>query len=536
MRNGGHFSGNLGVVELTVALHYVFDFEQDKLVWDVGHQAYIHKLLTGRKELFSSIRKYKGLSGFPKISESNWDHFGTGHSSTSISAVMGMAAAAELKQIDRQHIAVIGDGSLTGGMAFEALNNLGASNANVLIIVNDNQIGIDPNPGAVNAHLNVINPENNVFTALDLSYTGPIDGHDVIALVKELEWQKCRNIPRVLHIKTLKGKGYEQAELEQTKWHSVKYVKIVSHTEQAEGEKFPDVFGKELLKLAKADERIVAITPAMPSGSSLNAMLEQMPQRVFDVGIAEQHAVTFAAGLALEGIRPFCVIYSSFLQRAYDQIIHDVALQNIPVVFCLDRAGLVGEDGATHHGVFDLAYMSGIPNMTIISPMDAAQLKSSMKWAVKYIQGPVAIRYPKSAAIKGDDSNIELGKGRCLIKGNKIAILSIGEIGTEVSEAIKLAGAVGKVAHYDLVFAKPLDTELIRQVFNTFNSVITLEEGCFIGGIGERIASLAIDMRFKGKLIHKALPDQFIEHGSVQELRVEIGIDAKSLSELISVL
>lgn len=533
MKSGGHFSGNLGVVELTVALHYVFDLSNDRLVWDVGHQAYIHKLLTGRKDQFNSIRKHGGLSGFPKISESDYDHFGTGHSSTSISAVMGMAAADEIKEIDRQHIAVIGDGSLTGGMAYEALNNLGASNANVLVIVNDNQIGIDPNLGAVNAHLNKIDPENNIFTSLDLSYSGPLDGHDVIALVDELEWQKCRSIPRVLHIKTIKGKGYEDAEKEQTKWHSVKYVKIDPNAPEEPKTKYQDVFGETLLELADQHSDLVAITPAMPSGSSIDLMMKKYPQRVYDVGIAEQHAITFAAGLAKEGVTPFCVIYSSFAQRAYDQIIHDVALQNLPVVICLDRAGLVGEDGATHHGVFDIAFLRSIPNLTILSPMDAIELRSAMHYAAKHKSGPIVIRYPKGKIHlnewKTDLNEIAVPSYRTLRKGEGIALVSVGSIGIEAEKAIAQSGL--NIHHIDLRCIKPIDPKII-EVLASFDTVITLEEGAIEGGIGEFIAVQLEQTSFKGNVKILGIPDHFVEHGSVSELRDELGLSAEKLSQL----
>lgn len=516
-----------------MALHYVFDVSNDRLVWDVGHQAYIHKLLTGRKEKFNTIRKHGGLSGFPKMSESEFDHFGTGHSSTSISAVMGMAAADQLKGIDRQHIAVIGDGSLTGGMAFEALNNLGASNANVLVVVNDNQIGIDPNLGAVNAHLNKINPENNIFTSLELSYSGPIDGHDVIALVDELEWQKCRNIPRVLHIKTVKGKGYTDAEQEQTKWHSVKYVKIDPNAPAEPKTKYQDVFGETLLELADQHSDLVAITPAMPSGSSMDLMMKKYPERVYDVGIAEQHAITFAAGLAKEGVIPFCVIYSSFAQRAYDQIIHDVALQNLPVVICLDRAGLVGEDGATHHGVFDIAFLRSIPNLTILSPMDAVELRSAMHYAATHKRGPIVIRYPKGKTHlkdwKSEIRKISLPSHRTIRRGIKTAVVSVGSIGIEAEKAIALSGL--DIHQIDLRCIKPVDHRLIEEL-STFSTVITLEEGVIEGGIGEHLASLLEQISFKGNIKTLGIPDQFIEHGSIEELRYALGLDAESLSVL----
>lgn len=534
LETGGHFSGNLGVVELTVALHYVFDIDSDKLVWDVGHQSYIHKILTGRKNEIRTIRKHKGLSGFPNISESTHDHFGTGHSSTSISAAMGMAAASQLKGIDRQHIAVIGDGSLTGGMAFEALNNLGVSNANVLVIVNDNQIGIDPNLGAINRHLNKIDPENNIFTSLDLAYSGPLDGHDVIALVNELEYQKCRDIPRVLHINTIKGKGFEDAEKEQTKWHSVKYVKIDPAAPESPKTKYQDVFGQTLLELADSYVDLVAITPAMPSGSSLDLMMQKHPERVFDVGIAEQHAVTFAAGLAKEGAIPFCVIYSSFAQRAYDQIIHDVALQNLPVVLCLDRAGLVGEDGATHHGVFDIAFLRSIPNLTILSPMDASELRSAMHFAVNYRNGPIVIRYPKGKIHienwKDSDVSADHTTYRVISPGSGAAMVSVGSIGLEVQKAISKTGK--NIHHIDLRCIKPLNQGLMEALMQ-FDTVITVEEGVLEGGIGEAIVAQLEERSYQGNVKTLGIPDKFIEHGSIQELREEIGLSAEAISKQI---
>lgn len=541
LKNGGHFSANLGVVELTVALHYVHDFSYDKLVWDVGHQAYIHKILTGRKAEFDTIRKQDGLSGFPKLSESKYDHFGTGHSSTSISAILGMAEAALLNQQDRNHVAIIGDGSLSGGMAFEALNNLGVSKSNVLVIVNDNQMGIDPNSGSFGQHLkNITNQSPNIFENLNIDYHGPIDGHNVIDLVDELEQLKKAKHPRILHIKTLKGKGYEPAENEQTDWHSVSYVKInplVKDTKEVKPLKFQDVFGHTLVEIAEQDERVVGITPAMPSGSSMKYLMNAKPERVFDVGIAEQHAVTFAAGLALEGKRPFCNIYSSFAQRAYDQVIHDVALQNIPVIFCLDRAGLVGADGPTHHGVFDLAFLNAIPNLTILSPIDEYELRNMMYWAVDYTDGPVVIRYPRGRGSKRNYKNqiesIQLGKSKTLHTGNEIAVISLGEIGTEVNKAITETKLQEKVTHIDARFMKPLDQVMLKDVFKTYKAIITIEDGCLIGGFGQSIKTMALDERYKGKIVSLGLPDEFIEHGEVDELRAQYDLDANSIHKTI---
>lgn len=549
LKNGGHFSANLGVVELTVALHYVYDFVSDesahnvgdKLVWDVGHQAYIHKLLTGRLENFETIRKFGGLSGFPKLDESSYDHFGTGHSSTSISAVLGMAEAAFLNQIDAKHIAVIGDGSLTGGMAFEALNNLGVSKSNVLVIVNDNQMGIDPNVGAVNSHLAAINGiKPNFFENLGLRYNGPMDGHDIVSLVAFLHAQKTEKAPQVLHLRTIKGKGYPLAETAQTDWHSVSYVKIdplIPETFELKPLKFQEVFGHTLLELAEKDERVVGITPAMPSGSSMKIMMDAMPHRVFDVGIAEQHAVTFAAGLALGGKRPFCNIYSSFAQRSYDQIIHDVALQNIPVVFCLDRAGLVGADGPTHHGAFDLAFLNAIPNLTILAPMDEHELRDMMYMALDFLAGPLVIRYPRGRGsyidYKNEIKHLEIGTSRTLSTGKNIAVMSIGQIGTEVQKAIHKNNTQKYVTHIDARFMKPLDLNRIHEIFRSFDEIITIEEGCILGGFGQQLKALAQDSLYKGTITSLGLPDTFVEHGEITELRAQCGLDAEGIGKVI---
>jgi 1-deoxy-D-xylulose-5-phosphate synthase len=576
LKNGGHFSANLGVVELTVALHYVYDFgtdksswgheqgpheqgpheqgpheqrlhvaiQTDKLVWDVGHQAYIHKLLTGRKAEFDTIRKINGLSGFPKMDESNYDHFGTGHSSTSISAIMGMAEGALLNKKDNKHIAVIGDGSLTGGMAFEALNNLGVSKANVLVVVNDNQMGIDPNLGAINTHLEEIDSiKPNLFENLGLPYNGPIDGHNVLELVDIFEKQRLENGPQILHIKTLKGKGYEPAEEAQTDWHSVSYVKIdplKPETMEPKPLKFQEVFGHTLLELARKDERVVGITPAMPSGSSMKIMMEAMPHRVFDVGIAEQHAVTFAAGLALEGKRPFCNIYSTFAQRAYDQIIHDVALQNIPVIFCIDRAGLVGADGPTHHGTFDLAFLNAIPNLIILSPMDEHELRNMMYWALDHTDGPVVIRYPRGRGSKIDYKNdikpLTVPSSRILNIGENVAVISIGQIGTEVQKAIVTDNLESKVSHIDARCMKPLDMKALGEVFSRFDKIVTVEESCLLGGFGQQVKTLALDAQYKGTITSLGLPDEFVEHGTVDELRAKYDLDVEGIGKVISQL
>ena len=456
---------------------------------------------------------------------------------------MGMAEASLLDGEPTKHIAVIGDGSLTGGMAFEALNNLGVSKANVLVIINDNQMGIDPNLGAINTHLAKIEfSQQNLFQNLGLPYSGPLDGHDVVALVDFLEQQRENKTPNVLHIKTIKGKGYEAAEKAQTDWHSVNYVKI-NPLQPAANEtkpfKFQDVFGHTLLELAKLDDRVVGITPAMPSGSSMKIMMEAMPHRVFDVGIAEQHAVTFAAGLALQGKRPFCNIYSSFAQRAYDQIIHDVALQKIPVIFCLDRAGIVGADGPTHHGTFDLAFLNAIPNIIILSPMDEHELRNMMYWALDYTKGPVVIRYPRGNGSFIDYQNeiqpFQLGTSRTLTSGNKLAIISIGEIGTEVQKAIHTNDLAPNVTHVDARFMKPIDLQKVGQLFRSFDKIITIEESCLLGGFGQQVKALAQDSLYKGTITSLGLPDVFVEHGEIDELRAMYGLDAHSIGLLIRV-
>lgn len=530
----------MGVVELTVVLHYVFDIKSDKLVWDVGHQAYIHKLLTGRKNEFGTIRKWGGLSGFPKISESEFDHFGTGHSSTSISAALGMAEAAKLDGIKRHHMAVIGDGSLSGGMAFEALNNLGMSAANVLVLINDNEMGIDPNLGAINQHLERIEQsKENFFENLGITYFGPIDGHDVNALVNTLEDQKALNYPRVVHLKTVKGKGYPPAEEEQTKWHSVKYVKLDVHkaeTKEVKPPKFQEVFGQTLLKLARENENIIGVTPAMPSGSSMNLMMKEFPQRVFDVGIAEQHAVTFSAGMALQGKKVFCHLYSSFAQRAYDQIIHDVALQNIPLILCLDRAGLAGEDGPTHHGLFDLPALKAIPNLEIIAPMDAFELQAAMNWALN-APGPIAIRYPKGRVDTIDwvlASNYDFGpKARFLSRGKALGIVSIGSLGTAVQKAIEISKAQAEITHLDLRFAKPLDEDSLKNVFADCQRILCLEDGILEGGIGQEVQAIAQRNYYNGEIELRGVPNEFSPQGTIAELHRHYGLDADSISDWI---
>lgn len=543
----GHLGASLGVVELTIALHYLFDTPNDQLVWDVGHQAYGHKILTGRKDIFHTNRQLSGISGFPKRSESEYDTFGVGHSSTSISAALGMAIASKLQGNNKHHIAVIGDASIASGMAFEALNHAGDTNANLLVILNDNAIGIDPSVGALKDYLTRIKAtrsdieQHNIFEALNFDYSGPIDGHDFEALLSELERLKQVEGPKFLHIITTKGKGLKQAEQDQVKYHAPgKFDKIsgdVLPKEASKFTKYQDVFGKTIVELAQQNDKIVGITPAMLTGSSLKLMLEKFPDRTFDVGIAEQHAVTLAAGMATQGIVPFCNIYSTFLQRAYDQIIHDVALQNLPVIFCLDRAGLVGEDGATHHGVFDLAYLNCIPNLIIFAPRNEIELRNILYTAQLGLEYPIAIRYPRGYG-KLEDwqlpfSKIKIGKGSCLKEGNKLAILSVGTIANNVSEAIYQLKNHTTVAHYDMRFVKPLDINLLDTVFNKFDAIITIEDGTVKGGFGTVVLEYASEKNYKGTIKVLGIPDEFIHHATVAELQEKIGIDSLSIKSEI---
>ena len=582
--NPGHFGASLGVVELTVALHYVFKTPYDLLVWDVGHQAYGHKILTGRRDIFHTNRKFKGISGFPNREESEYDTFGVGHSSTSISAALGMAVASKLKkENERKIVAVIGDGAMTGGMAFEALNNAGASGANLLVILNDNNMAIDPNAGVIGQYLlniakshtynrvktkvwdglgkldgvgkktrtfikknqralkNFLLKKNNLFEAFDFRYFGPIDGHDVVYLVNVLNDLKDIPGPKILHLVTKKGKGFLQAEIEQTKFHAPglfnkKTGEIYSSDTPAEnGKRFQDVFGETLVELAEQNEKIVGITPAMPTGSSMNLMFEKFPDRAFDVGIAEQHAVTFAAGLATQGLIPFCNIYSTFMQRAYDQVIHDVAIQSLPVIFFLDRGGLVGEDGPTHHGVFDIAYMRTVPNMIVAAPMDESELRNMMYTAqLQELKQPVSIRYPRGYGVipdwKKPFEKIETGKGRQLSEGEDIAILTIGKAGIFAAEAVEeLAGKDISAAHYDLRYVKPLDKELLTSVFEKHDKVITVEDGALKGGFGSAITEFMTGNGFSSKIKMLGIPDSFIEHGSLKELYELCGIDKNGI-------
>lgn len=543
----GHLGASLGVVELTIALHYVFNAPYDKLIWDVGHQAYGHKILTGRKEIFDTNRQLGGISGFPKRSESEYDDFGTGHSSTAISAILGMAMASKLKgNINRQHIAVVGDASIASGMAFEGLNHLGVTDVNALIVLNDNAIGIDPSVGALKKYLTNVKAgtakDENIFECLNLDYTGPIDGHDLKALVTELERLKHVDGPKLLHIITTKGKGLKQAEEDQVVYHAPgKFDKITGERFKKSGEvqppKYQDVFGHTIVELAKMNQKIVGITPAMPSGSSLKFMMEEIPERAFDVGIAEQHAVTLAAGMATQGLVPFCNIYSTFLQRAYDQVIHDVALQKLPVIFCLDRAGLVGQDGPTHHGVFDMAFLRCIPNLIIFSPMNEMELRNIMYTAQLGLDGPIAIRYPRGRGAtidwKNDFESIEIGAGRSLKNGSKIAVLTIGHIGNTVAELIQKLDRPEEVGHYDMRFVKPLDKNLLRSVFNTYEHVITVEDGTKLGGLGSAILEFINDEGLSKPVKIFGIPDQFVDHGDVLETHQMAGIDFDTIHSYI---
>jgi len=584
---GGHFGASLGVVELTVALHYVFNTPYDQLVWDVGHQAYGHKILTGRKDLFHTNRTYDGISGFPKRSESEYDTFGVGHSSTSISAGLGMAIASKYKnEKDRQHIAVIGDGAMTGGIAFEAMNHAGVSNSNLLIILNDNCMSIDPNVGALKDYLTDITTsqsynrlkndvwkvlgkmskfgksaqeiasklesslkslvlnQSNLFESLNLRYFGPVDGHDVDHLVHVMDDLKKIQGPKILHCITTKGKGFALAEKDQTKWHAPgKFDKVTGVIRKKEEEtpqppKYQVVFGETLLELALQNDKIMGITPAMPSGSSMNIMMKEMPDRAFDVGIAEQHAVTFSAGLATQGMIPYCNIYSTFMQRAYDQVIHDVAIQKLPVVLCLDRAGLVGADGPTHHGAYDISYMRCIPNLIIGAPMNESELRNMMYTAQLPEGGPFVIRYPRGQGVtvnwKTPFQKLEIGKGRKICDGDDVAILTMGHVGNYAIEACeKLKDINISAAHYDIRFVKPLDEALLHSVFNTFKKVITVEDGCLPGGFGSAILEFMIDHGYSSKVVRLGIPDEIIEHGEPDQLHKECGYDANSIKEAV---
>ena len=547
----GHLGASLGVVELTIALHYVFNTPEDLLVWDVGHQAYVHKILTERKEAFHTNRELNGISGFPKRSESIYDTFGVGHSSTSISAALGMAIASKLKgATEKQHIAVIGDASIASGMAFEGLNHAGVTDANILVILNDNAIGIDPSVGALKNYLTAVkegkNPrQNNIIKSLNFDYSGPIDGHDLPKLISELNRLKKVKGPKFLHVITTKGKGLQLAEEHQVKYHApgkfeAKTGKIHPKNEEGLPPKFQDVFGHTLVELAKQNEKIIGITPAMPSGSSMKYMMEAIPERAFDVGIAEQHAVTLSAGMATQGMVVFCNIYSTFLQRAYDQVIHDVALQKLPVIFCLDRAGLVGEDGATHHGVFDIAYLSCIPNLIVSAPMDEIELRNIMYTAQLGLDYPIAIRYPRGrgeiVAWQKSFEKIYIGKAKQLKTGTKIAFISTGTIGNNVTKAILLSNQPDVTGHYHFPFIKPLDKTILKEIFDQYETIITIEDGVIIGGFGALVNQFALENNYQNKFINLGIPDTFIEQGSIQELQQICKLDITSITNQINIL
>lgn len=543
--NPGHLGASLGAVELAVAIHYVYDTPFDRLIWDVGHQAYAHKIITGRREVFYLNRSYQGISGFPKREESIYDTFGTGHASTSISAALGMAMANKLKQENRHFIAVIGDAAIVGGMAMEGLNHAGASDADLLIVLNDNGIAIDKSAGAFSKYLtkNGKGSAGNFFKAFNLNYFGPENGHDVVRLVEELRRIKTIPGPKLLHAITTKGKGLTLAEKYQTRYHAPgpfdkETGELLPPYPGEQPPKYQHVFGYTLVELARINKKIVGITPAMPTGSSLNIMMEEMPERAFDVGIAEEHAVTFAAGLATEGMTPFCNIYSTFMQRAYDQVIHDVALQKLHVIFCLDRAGLVGEDGATHHGSYDLAYFRAIPGMTICSPMNEEELRNMMFTAQDEQQGTFAIRYPRNRGImidwKRPFTKLEIGKGRVVRRGGKIAVISIGHVGNNVVKASELLDNEGIiVSHYDIRFLKPIDEELLHDAFRDHELVITVEDGTINGGLGSAVLEFMADHGYNKKVIRLGIPDKFIEQGTIEELQHECGFDVEGIVKVV---
>ncbi|HBR53730.1 MAG TPA: 1-deoxy-D-xylulose-5-phosphate synthase [Flavobacteriaceae bacterium] len=546
----GHLGASLGVAELTVALHYVFNTPKDLLVWDVGHQAYGHKILTGRRAQFHTNRQLDGISGFPKRNESEYDTFGVGHSSTAISAALGMAIASQLTgDAERQHIAVVGDASIASGMAFEALNHAGVTDTNLLVILNDNAIGIDPSVGALKKYLTQVNLDrapktDNIFEALNFNYSGPIDGHDLSILITELRRLKEVSGPKLLHVITKKGKGLRQAEENQVTYHApgkfnAKTGDLLPKSETITPPKFQDVFGKTLVELASKNTKIIGITPAMPTGSSLKFMMDAFPERAFDVGIAEQHAVTFAAGLATQGMVVYCNIYSTFLQRAYDQLIHDVCLQNLPVIFCLDRAGLVGEDGATHHGIFDLAHLRAIPNLMICAPRNEIELRNMLFTAQLGLNGPMAIRYPRGrgSIIEWESPFQKIPLGTCLqLKdGDQIAVLSIGTLATNASEAICSIEKISKekIAHYDIRFLKPLDENFLQEIFSKHDTIITVEDGVKKGGLGSAIIEFASKHRYTNTVKVLGIPDVFPEHGTVAELQQLAGISASKIKEVI---
>ena len=545
----GHLGASLGVVELTIALHYVFNTPKDIIVWDVGHQAYGHKILTGRKTNFNTNRQLNGISGFPKISESEYDAFGTGHSSTSISAVLGMAIASRLKKdFHKQHIAIIGDASIASGMAFEALNHAGVTNTNLLVILNDNAIGIDPSVGALKQYLLKVTLDktpntDNIFEALNFNYSGPIDGHNINELISELKRLKNIEGPKLLHIITKKGKGLKQAEENQVLYHAPGKFNAITGELHPKKEiklapKYQDVFGKTLVELAKKNNKIIGITPAMPTGSSLKFMMEKFPERAFDVGIAEQHAVTFSAGLATQGFNVFCNIYSTFLQRAYDQVIHDVCLQNLPVIFCLDRAGMVGEDGATHHGIFDINFLRCIPNLIVFAPRNEIELRNIMYTAQLGLKNPIAIRYPRG---RGDllewkvpFSKIEIGKGVRIKEGKSIAVLAIGTIVNNVTKAIENCSKPNEVSCYDKRFIKPLDEELLHIIFKKYKTIITVEDGILNGGFGSAINEFAVKNNYKNTIKNLGISDEFPNQGTVDELQEIAEISSSKITQTLN--
>lgn len=546
--NPGHLGASLGVVELTIALHYIFNTPDDQLIWDVGHQAYAHKILTGRGGVFDSLRKLDGISGFPSRTESLYDSFGTGHASTALSAATGMAVAAKLSgNTQRHHIAVVGDGAMTGGMFFEALNHAGGSDLNLLIVLNDNGISIDKSAGVLRDYLSGLRekqiPETDgLFAAFQIQYSGVVDGNDLDALIPALMQVKEQKGVRLLHIVTTKGKGFDRAEREQVLFHAPGIFDRntgITLTSNSSGKVvYQSVFGETLLELAQLNPLITAITPAMPTGSALTSMIERFPERVFDVDIAEQHALTFAAGLASQGYIPFCVVYSTFLQRAYDQLIHDIALQKLPVVLCIDRAGLVGEDGATHHGAFDLAYLRCIPGISIAAPMNASELRNLMFTAQQNPLGPFAIRYPRGLAPdtqwNSSFQSIPLGKGRCLTKGEKIALVSIGHAGNFAAGAVTNLQKDGiKPGHYDLRFLKPLDENLLHEVFESYSTIITVEDGVVSGGMGSALLEWANSNGYYHPLIRMGIPDSFVSHGKPDELYRRCGFDAAGIEEKV---
>jgi len=545
-RGEGHLGSSLGTVELTVALHYCFNTPDDVLVWDVGHQAYGHKMLTGRRKEFQQLRQRHGLSGFPKREESNYDPFGTGHAGTALSAVLGMALSTS--NTKRQHIAVVGDASIANGMAFEALNHLGTTNANVLVVLNDNSMGIDPSVGALKNYFDRVKKEKssttNFFQSLNLAYQGPLDGHDLHALLAAFEKQKNSTGPRILHLVTTKGKGLPSAEKEQVRYHAPgKFDPVTGKLNPKQNHKkikFQEVFGQSLLRLAQQNKKIVAITPAMPTGSGLVDFMNTLPEQCIDVGIAEQHAVTLAAGMASQGKIPFCVVYSTFLQRAYDQIIHDVALQNLPVVFCVDRAGIVGHDGPTHHGLFDVAFLSCVPNLHIAAPRNAAALQNLMYTAQLGIDVPVAIRYPRGYSeietLSFEFQKSPWGKMEQLKKGNQIAVLSLGTMAKTVADALNTLQKSTAFAHYDLCFAKPLDEETLHHIFKNYQAVVVIEEGVKRGGVGSAILEFSSHHQYSLPVQLEGVEDVFIPHGNASDLLVEIGLDASTLSKKLELL